>query len=78
MILVVLAISTSRLFLGVHFLSGVIGGIVLGLAWLSASTAAFSWLTLEAWSASCSAAMESFFKRVWYRPRLTSALARCV
>lgn len=37
----VLAIAASRLALGVHFLSDVVGGIVLGLAWLLASTAAF-------------------------------------
>ena len=37
----VLAIAASRLALGVHFLSDVIGGIVLGLAWLAASVAAF-------------------------------------
>ena len=38
----VVAIAFTRLALGVHFLSDVIGGIVLGLAWLAVSTAAFS------------------------------------
>ena len=42
----VLAVGTSRLLLGVHFVSDVAGGYVLGLAWLAASTAAF-----EAWRA---------------------------
>lgn len=37
----VLLIAASRLALGVHFLSDVVGGIVLGLAWLAASVAAF-------------------------------------
>jgi len=42
----VLAIGCSRLLLGVHFLSDVIGGYLLGLAWLVASTAAFGiWRT---------------------------------
>ena len=37
----VLAICATRLALGVHFLSDVVGGVVLGLAWLTASVAAF-------------------------------------
>jgi undecaprenyl-diphosphatase len=42
----VLAIAFSRLALGVHFVTDVVGGIVLGAAWLVASTAAFSiWRT---------------------------------
>ena len=43
----VLLISASRIALGVHFLSDVVGGIVLGLAWLAASTAAFSTWRVE-------------------------------
>jgi undecaprenyl-diphosphatase len=39
---IVAAIALSRLGLGVHFLSDVIGGFVLGLAWLLVGTAAFS------------------------------------
>ena len=45
-IALVLAIGCSRLLLGVHFLSDVVGGYVLGVAWLAASTAAFEvWRT---------------------------------
>jgi membrane-associated phospholipid phosphatase len=41
-IVLVVAICFSRLALGVHFITDVVGGVVLGLAWLAASTAAFS------------------------------------
>ncbi len=41
-VMVVLAIGFSRLALGVHYISDVLGGYVLGLAWLTASAAAFS------------------------------------
>lgn len=45
-VLLVLAIGFTRLALGVHYISDVVGGFVLGLAWLAASTAAFStWRT---------------------------------
>jgi membrane-associated phospholipid phosphatase len=38
----VAGIAFSRLGLGVHYVSDVLGGVVLGLAWLAVSTAAFS------------------------------------
>ena len=38
----VACMAASRMGLGVHFLSDTVGGFILGLAWLSVSTAAFS------------------------------------
>lgn len=40
-VVLVLTIAASRVVLGVHFLSDVVGGCVLGLAWLAAAVAAF-------------------------------------
>jgi undecaprenyl-diphosphatase len=37
----VVAIAFTRIALGVHFLSDVVGGILLGTAWVAATTAAF-------------------------------------
>ena len=41
-LLLVASIAFARLGLGVHFITDVVGGFVLGLAWLVAATAAFS------------------------------------
>lgn len=46
-ILLVLIIGLARLGLGVHYLSDVLGGYILGLAWLTASTTAFSIWRIE-------------------------------
>jgi undecaprenyl-diphosphatase len=47
-VVLILAIGVSRLLLGLHFVSDVIGGWVLGLAWLLGAVAAFeTWRTDE-------------------------------
>ena len=46
-VVLVFAIGFSRLALGVHYITDVLGGYVLGLAWLVASTAAFSTWRVE-------------------------------
>jgi membrane-associated phospholipid phosphatase len=43
----VLAIGFSRVALGVHYLSDVVGGFVLGAAWVAAMAAAFNALRVE-------------------------------
>lgn len=47
-VLLILAVGTSRLLLGVHFVSDVVGGYILGAAWLIGSVAVFeTWRTDE-------------------------------
>lgn len=45
--LLVTIIGASRIGLGVHYISDVVGGFILGVAWLTASTAAFSIWRIE-------------------------------
>jgi membrane-associated phospholipid phosphatase len=46
-VFMVLAIGFSRLALGVHYLSDVVGGFVLGAAWVAAMAAAFNALRVD-------------------------------
>ena len=41
-LLMIVTVAAARLGLGLHYLADVVGGFVLGLAWLAAATAAFS------------------------------------
>jgi membrane-associated phospholipid phosphatase len=49
-VLMVLAIGFSRIALGVHYLSDVLGGYLLGAAWVAAMAAAFNAMRLESGS----------------------------
>ena len=46
-VLMVLAIGFSRIALGVHYLSDVVGGYILGAAWVAAMAALFNALRIE-------------------------------
>lgn len=46
-VFMVLAIGFSRIALGVHYLSDVIGGFILGAAWVAAMAAAFNAMRIE-------------------------------
>jgi len=46
-VLMVLAIGFSRIALGVHYLSDVVGGYVLGAAWVAATAAAFNAMRVD-------------------------------
>ena len=46
-VVMVLAVCFSRIALGVHYLSDVVGGILLGAAWVAAMAATFSALQVE-------------------------------
>jgi membrane-associated phospholipid phosphatase len=46
-VVVVLAIGFSRVALGVHYVSDVVGGVVLGVAWVALMTAAFNVMSVD-------------------------------
>ena len=57
-VVLVVAIGSSRLLLGVHFLSDVVGGHVLGAAWLVGAVAAFQTWRVEEGRAAAAAVAE--------------------
>ena len=46
-VLMVLAIGFSRIALGVHYVSDVVGGYVLGASWVAAMAAAFNAMRVD-------------------------------
>jgi undecaprenyl-diphosphatase len=46
-VLMILAIGFSRIALGVHYVSDVLGGYVLGAAWVAAMAAAFNAMRVD-------------------------------
>jgi len=46
----VVAIGLSRVALGVHYLSDVVGGVLLGAAWVAAMAATFNVMRVWSWA----------------------------
>ena len=46
-VLMILAIGFSRIALGVHYVSDILGGYVLGAAWVAAMAAAFNMMRVD-------------------------------
>jgi len=57
-VLLILGVGASRVVLGVHYLSDVVGAWILGLAWLAISTAVFNLFRTETGQRSLRSALE--------------------